>query len=729
MEEQDAAKACPVHEARNALEGLVRLDQAPPGQPPAGAALRALRLLIELDLGRGGPDHLAQLNALAGELRQGGDSASQAMAQTMAQTLDEALATDPAHWQAHAQGRACPAPAGPPLLAPCHAACPAGIDIPSFIAQVGQGRHAEAVATIRQDNPLPYICGLICPAPCEHFCLRAERDQAISIRAMKAVAAEGALAAGGYPRPATATATGKRVAVIGAGPAGLSCAWFLTLKGHGVTIFEAQPVVGGTMFLGIPSYRLPREAIAADVKGITDAGVEIVTGQALGADFSLDDLRDRGYDAVFLGPGAHCGYRLGLAGEADYPQVLDGITFLRAVALGDHTAPAEEVVIVGGGNAAMDAARTCVRLGCRKVTIAYRRTRAEMPAHHEEIEAALEEGVRMSFLTVPKAIAGENGNLTGLACVRAELGPPDASGRRRPVVVAGSDFVIEAGAVIAAIGQELDTTCLGPLAQDQSVCCRTIVAHPKSGQTTLGWLFAGGDAVTGPATVVEAVGAGKRAAQAMDAFLRGADPVAAVELPAARAKVPPVAMAGDQRGDLARPEMPVRAPAERAADFAAAELGLTPAMALGEARRCLRCDYCIGCGLCRTACAEVGAQALAFASTKADRLALFDFTRPGERCIACGACAAVCPTTAIRTFESDGRRQVVIAGAKLQDLPLLLCRQCGQPIAARPQLAALEERLDSAQQAAAPHLDGLCPACARLNGGLGFAPLLGKLRR
>jgi NADH-quinone oxidoreductase subunit F len=304
--------------------------------------------------------------------------------------------------------------------------------------------------------------------------------------------------------------------------------------------------------------------------------------------------------------------------------------------------------------------------------------------------------------------------MTGLVCQRAELGPPDASGRCRPVLKPGSELVLPAGAVIAAIGQEPEIACLGPLAEDRGVCSRTILAHPASGQTEVPWLFAGGDAVTGPATVVQAVAAGKRAAQAMDAFLGGLEPGQGLEPVRPREMVPPLPLEIGQRGRLTRPDIPLRPASERNADFAAVELGLDQDMALNEARRCLRCDLCIGCGQCQVACAEMGAEAMVLEPCqRADRLVLKDFTGPARRCIACGACAAVCPTGAIRLSDRQGLRRMALAGAAFQELELETCGHCGQAFITAPHLQRLEASLDPALVPFSAAGQRLCPACAR----------------
>ena len=690
---------------------LIRLAQTGEHPSEASRALtwHAVRLSIQLALRRGGPEAVEQLAGIAGQLERMGSPAAWPLVSSLRYFRHE--------WDEHAAGLSCAAfECLRPLVAPCHSGCPAGIDIPSFMALVGQGKHREAVEVIRKDNPLPYICGLVCPAPCERSCLRAQMDQPISIRAMKAVAARNALAQGGYPKPQTAPPTGKRVAVIGGGPAGLTTAYFLAIQGHAATVFEAQEVMGGTTYLGIPAYRLPREVIDAEVKAIAEAGVEIKTGTALGRDFTLDDLRAQGYDAVFLGIGAHEGYRLGIKGEDEFPQVHDAITFLRGVSLGDQDKPAERVVVVGGGNAAMDAARTCRRLGCQ-VTISYRRTRSEMPAHGEEIEDAMAEGIDIAFLTIPMEVVGENGRVTGLKCLRAELGPADASGRRRPQPVEGSDFVMPAGAVIAAISQRPDLSCLGPWAQDAELCARTVYADPETGQTSLEWLFAGGDAVSGPATVVEAVAAGKRAALAMDAYLAGKALDQSLIFPRPRAQVEPIPMSAEEKARLKRPRMPKLDPAVSAATFDQAELGLTDPMGLIEAKRCLRCDVCIGCGLCQSACAEVGVYALDLAATKADRGVIVDFPRVAEKCIGCGSCANACPTGAIKLVDEDGKRKTTLAGAVLKEMDLVKCSQCGRPYAPAAYLRQVAGRLD--QRHKPLHLEQcICPDCARRESAL-----------
>lgn len=666
--------------------------------------LHAIRLVAQLALRRAKPEHLANLNEMARQMRLMDATAGWALKSSLDNFLDE--------WKIHLTQESCAVfDCLMPLVAPCQATCPAGIDIPSFMALVAAKRHSEAVRVIRQDNPLPYICGLVCPAPCENTCLRGRLDQAVSIRAMKAVAAKHALEDGGYPVPELAEPTGKRVAVIGAGPAGLTCAYFLALDGHAVTIYEAEDQAGGTAFNGIPAYRLPREVIQQEVQAILDLGVELRTGQSLGRDFTLEDLPKQGYDAVFLGIGSSLGYRLGLPNEEQYPnQVLDALSFLKQVASGRREPPARQVVVVGGGNAAMDAARTCVRLGCPSVTVAYRRTRKEMPAHEHEVEEAMAEGVEFHFLTMPVELESSDGKVTGLVYQQCQLGPPDASGRRRPEPIEGSEQVLPAGALIAAIGQEVDKDCLGILAQDEKVCSRYIAADMATGQTGLEWLFAGGDSVTGPATVVEAVAAGKRAAKAMTQYLKGNPPELAMTALRPRDHVEPINATPEQRAQPVRRPMPLRPAEERKQDFERVELGFDEEKAFEVAARCLRCDLCIGCGLCKTACAEMGAEALQFVEA-GERLVFSDFLLPSKACMGCGACANSCPTGALQVKDKDDKRQVLMTGTVLRESDLVACSVCGQPYASQVQLDKVGQRLgDRLHERVDEHI---CPACTR----------------
>jgi|GEM_PF-321301 len=686
--------ACLVDLTRRALQRYWRLSESEP-RPARAMLARAARLVTEVAVGKGRPNHLDDL----------ADLGQQMLAQHLAAAwpLISSLTYFHEQWRRHLEGEGCPAGrclVRPP--APCHATCPARIDIPSFLARIGHSEYEQAVRIINQDNPLPYTCGLVCPAPCESACLRGEMDQPISIRAMKAVAARHALdEQGSYPLPETAPASGKRVVVVGSGPAGLTCAYYLALRGHVVTILEAQAEAGGMLRYGIPAYRLPREVLAQELRQITRLGVEIRTGVEVK---TIAELRAQGYEAIFLALGTQVSRMIPIAG-ADLPFVLGGLDFLKRVRGGEDLRVGPRVVVVGGGNVAIDVALTALRQGAHRVDMTCLEKRREMPASPGEIETALAEGVAIHASWGPVNIGADH-VYTAQRCTRVF----DERGRFSPLFDPQRTLALEADHVILAIGQATDLACVeaGSLVETQR---GLICADPATLMTREAGVFTGGDVYLGPRTVVEAIRSGKQAAAAMHAHLTGQPMDDTWGLPQQRDVVAPLRVAPAQRNSLRRPEMPEREVDDRRGNFMHIELGLTDAMAHDEASRCLRCDLCIGCGLCQLVCSEVGAEALRLKQTKADRLAFNDFTRPDTRCIGCGACFQVCPTGAIRIQDQGHTRSTIITGSEVQRLNLPPCKSCGAPTVTGPYLEALKHRVDPH---AYEHLDrGLCPACAR----------------
>jgi NADPH-dependent glutamate synthase beta subunit-like oxidoreductase len=405
----------------------------------------------------------------------------------------------------------------------CQEACPVHIDIRRYIGLIAGGHYTEALAVIRERNPLPAICGRVCNHPCEDACNRGRQDEALSIDALKrfvtdyevALHKEGNLA---WPSPPRKTRK-EKVAIVGAGPAGLTVAHDLALAGFTPTVFEAAPVPGGMLYLGIPEYRLPRDVIELEVDYIRHMGVEIHYDTPVGPDLTLEDLKGQGHKAIFLGIGAHKGLKLKVPGEDDFEGFMDCIVFLRRVNLGNHERPGNKVIVIGGGNSAIDAARTALRVGCEEVHIVYRRSIKEMPANPWEIEAAQEEGVQISYLAAPVRILGEGGKVVGMECVKMQLGKLDASGRRRPVPIEGSEFVIDADVIVPAISQRPDISFL-PDDTDLDISrWDSFVIDESNGATNVPGIFSGGDAVTGPSTVIWAIEAGHRAARGIIDYL------------------------------------------------------------------------------------------------------------------------------------------------------------------------------------------------------------------
>ena len=404
----------------------------------------------------------------------------------------------------------------------CIDGCPISNNIPAFIALLRENKFEEGYWKIRETSTMPSVCSRVCPHEfqCEGHCVRGKKGEPVAIGMLERFLVDWMVQNKMNISQPCKMDRGKKVAIIGSGPAGMSAAYYLAHEGYQCTIFESLPVFGGMMAVGIPHYRLPRDIIGAELYALKSCGVKVVTGVTIGRDKTIEDLRQEGFEAVFIGVGAHVSRKLGIEGEEGTAGVLHGVDYLRRVLTGEEVNIGRNVVVVGGGNVAIDVARTALRTGSDKVFILYRRTKEEMPASKAEIHHLEEEGVRIEMLAAPVRIHAENGKLTGVECIRMELGEPDASGRRRPVEKQGSNFIIPADSIIPAISQKVDHTA------DKGVEFKltswgTYEVDPLTLQTNVAWIFAGGDNVLGPQTAAKAVYQGKVAAESIQRYLEG----------------------------------------------------------------------------------------------------------------------------------------------------------------------------------------------------------------
>jgi NADH-quinone oxidoreductase subunit F len=481
-------------------------------------------------------------------------------------------------YEEHIREKRCRASVCEALVeAPCAHACPAGVNVPEYLALITEDRLDDAVHLIRRRNPFVSVCGRVCDAPCERRCRRSDVDEPLAIRALKRYASDYSKQ---LNRPVAAPARGKRdVAIVGSGPAGLSCAYFLTMLGRASTVYEALPIPGGMLSVGIPEYRLPKRMLQADIDFILSHGVELRTSSTIE---DLKSLTRNGYRAAFVATGAHKSEALGIEGQ-ELKGVSDALQFLRGRALGQEVPCGKRVVVIGGGNVAVDSARSALRIGAEKVSIIYRRSREEMPAYAEEVEAALEEGIELTELAAPKRILGERGKVSGIELIRMQLGELDDQGRRRPVPIEGSEYILECDMILPAIGQKASVELASGILEKNKR--GGIQVDVLTGASSAAGIFAGGDCVTNGATVVEAIGAGQKAAQAIDRMLGGSGLLPAnvggsVWRPSEEQLEKSLPRARESMTEVSR----------RRGCFEEVLGGFAPGSACQESGRCLRCD-------------------------------------------------------------------------------------------------------------------------------------------
>ncbi len=615
-------------------------------------------------------------------------------------------------------------------VGPCQLSCPAGIDIQGYIALAALGKYHDAIKLIKERNPLPAVCGRVCTRPCEVTgCRRNLLDEAVGIDYIKRYVADLDLSSTRPWRPHVAPVNGKRVAIIGGGPAGLSCAYYLAIRGYAVHVFESLPEAGGMLRYGIPEYRLPKETLDLEINQILELGVQLSTNMTLGRDFTVASLRQDGFDAVFLGIGAWDTSKMRVQNE-ETPGVLPGIEFLREYGLRRaHQLPGR-VLVVGGGNTAIDCARTSLRLGAGEVRLLYRRTRAEMPANAVEIEEAEHEGVHLDLLVAPTRVLVKDGRAAGLECLRMELGEPDASGRRSPKPVRGSEFEIAADWIIAAIGQSTQAQQIFggrlpnmlPFGETLNLTrWQTVQVNDKTFETSVEGVFSGGDVVTGAATAIEAIAAGRKAAHAIDAYVRTGkaqpEPEEFVSRKDSFRKVTREDLReGPRHSRRPMPQLPIE---DRIRSFVEVETGYSAADLKVESARCLECgctalfdcdlrryateyqvditqflgeakqynvdrrhplieldpNKCILCGRCVRICSElVGVGAYGFINrgfNTAVKPAMAGSLLDTD-CVSCGLCIGTCPTGAISEVV-----QLVKPGPWPTDKSPTVCTYCG----------------------------------------------------
>lgn len=583
---------CMVDVARFFLE-FVQEESCGKCAPCRVGTKRMLEILDRICNGEGEMEDLDRLEALGQEIR---DTALCGLGQTAPNPVLSTLRHFRKEYEEHIRDHHCAAGVCPGLVrAPCQSACPAGVDVPGFVSLVGEKRYAEALRLHRERNPFAAVCARVCFHTCEEKCRRASLDEAVSIRAIKRFMVDQEIVVQLPESRENEVNASRKIGIVGGGPAGLSCGYFLARLGYRPVVFEALPRPGGMLVQAIPEYRLPRETLAREIRMIERLGVEIRTEQKLGRDFTLEGLKNEGYDALFMGVGAAACVGLEVPG-AEGAGIAEAGEFLRQYNVRGSVPVGKEVIVVGGGNAAVDAARTALRLGS-KVTILYRRTREQMPAYAEEIEEALHEGVELLTLTQPEEVLRDDkGNITSVRCRPLSLGDFDRSGRRRPRPGEGALFDLPADQVIVAIGQRLDLGAVGGNGQSAGDMqaeelerndAGFIYADPVTGQTSVSWIYAGGDAVNGPSSVVEAIAAGERAAYGIDLMLTGEDHAFWRDEIVVDTAFDPDADPVPYPREL-MPTVPVE---RRRHNFDEVELSWCEAVALRQARRCLRCDY------------------------------------------------------------------------------------------------------------------------------------------
>lgn len=648
-------------------------------------------------------------------------------------------------------------------LPPCQRRCPAGLNPQGYIAYIASHQYREAVALVKERTPLVATLGRVCPRPCEEDCRRNRVDEPVAICALKRYAADQEIFRKGTYRPRVGKPTGKRIAVVGSGPAGLTCAYFLARLGHKPVIFEALPEPGGMLRYAIPRYRLPKEVLDREIELICELGVKIETGRRLGRDIELEGLRSQ-FDAIFLGLGAQLSQRLGAEGE-ELSGVVSGLDFLRMVAAGERLKVGPRVGVVGGGNTAVDAARTALRLGASEVVILYRRSRKEMPAHPEEVAAAEAEGVRLKVLVAPKRVIPVGNRVGALECLEMRLGEPDSSGRRRPEPIPGSEFVIPLDTIITAIGQVPDLTGLDGLDRTR---WETLQVREPEMETNLSGVFAAGDLVSGAATVVEACAGGRRAALAIDQYLRYGRVLrrrkAFDSSKGGLSELDPIEFEGVER--RAREEVRVLDPKNRVEGFDEVELGFSSEAAQREAQRCLECgckdlfecglrryatlyradgarykgeahhyrvdgrhpfievdlNKCIRCGRCIRSCEELRSLgALGFAHRGFDVVMAPELERPllETSCESCGQCVDACPVGALTEKALWGK-----PGPFREKAIPSICGYCS--VGCKVYLCSASDRLVRIKR---PQEDGdRITLCLRGKFGFGFVNDPGRLR-
>jgi len=565
----------------------------------------------------------------------------------------------------------------------CQEACPVGTNCRGYLNLAAEGRFEEGYILAREPNPVAAMCSYVCSAPCERACRRGDIDRPLAIRAMKRFLVEWHEASGIPDAMPAITSREERVAVVGAGPAGLSVARELATRGYQVTVYDSLPYGGGTMLIGVPAFRLPREAIEMDVRLVERLGVAFVFDTTIGIDIQFSELQ-RGFDAIAITAGAMNPVYLDVPG-ADLDGVQYGIDFMKKANLGQELTVGRNVVVIGGGYTAMDCSRTSLRHGAEHVTIAYRRTRSELVVDEEELGETEREGVTLEFLVSPIELVGEDGRLTGVRFIRNRLGEPDASGRRSPVPIEGSEFVVPADAVIPAVSQAADLSFL-PVEASFEVNRGRLKVDPATYATNIRGVFACGDFVTGPTTLIESAGHGKKAAYAIDRYLDGRTDVTVT---------PNVKITSSWRHDMPEfydvlprqhipmVELPARMPStDPAVNFSTpVELGYDATAAVAESTRCLMCNYniwfdsfrCVLCGACADVCPEgvihmVDVNQLRTEGLLPEIEEAYGWSQGAamildeERCIRCALCVKRCPFDAItmerfelQEISSDGR--------------------------------------------------------------------------